>query len=282
MDGFDRTGPCLLFYVNGPAIVVGKNQNPWRECDVASLRREGIPLGRRISGGGTVYHDEGNLNYALVGPRGAYDACRVFAQVRAALGRLGIASELADGNSLVAAGRKFSGNAFCFRGNAALHHGTLLIRSDLDRLRRCLKPALPDLETRAIASKPASVVNLSELAPSLTIADVRDAIAREFAGSSVAMETDSPSAGDDLIARHASWTWTFGHTPAFTWTYETADANLTLHVEKGLVSDAEIAWCRDRVEPLPGLAGCRFESVQLAERLEGTHPDLAAALAGKL
>ncbi|HMP76074.1 MAG TPA: hypothetical protein PKE12_07255 [Kiritimatiellia bacterium] len=280
VDHFDARGPVLLFHVSDPALVVGKNQNPWREAATGWARREGVPVGRRISGGGTVFHDAGNLNFTLIQSRNDYEQGAVFARCLAALRALGLEAGLLGGNSLAVHGKKISGTAFCFRGSAALHHGTMLVNADLDRLRRAMIPALPDIQTRAIPSKPASVANAALLADGIDMERVARSLAGYLAGRHDwdALETPSDDDFAELLARHQSWAWTFGHTPVFEWALESASATLRLHVEKGMVAGAVCAWCRDREESIDALIGCPFEADALSRRLAGTEwPALLAA-----
>ena len=236
LDRFDAQGPVLLFYVNQPAIVVGKNQHPWREAAIGWARCEGVSIARRVSGGGAVYHDAGNLNFSLILPRGEYRQTDVFAQTIAALADQGIAAELRGGNSLYVCGKKVSGTAFCFRGGAAMHHGTLLVCSDLQRLRAALKPELPELETRAIPSKPAPVCNLADFRPELTMASFAQALAARLAGGAAPRAYEGPDDPrfHDRMGQHRSSAWVFGHTPSFS-------CNLPcgrLEVERGCIARA--------------------------------------------
>lgn len=269
VDEFTRQGPLLLFYVDGPALVVGKNQNPWREAATGWARRNGVPVARRISGGGTVYHDSGNLNFSLIVPRASYKKNAVFEQSIAALRSLGLAAELQDGNSLFVGGKKVSGTAFCFRGAAAMHHGTVLVHAELDKLRTSMKPALPEIETRAIASRPASVANLTDFAPALTLDQVATAFATHLAGTSTRDPIERPSnpAFATLLERHSSWDWCFGYTPGFQWKVESATNVLSLKIEKGFVVEATNEWCRDRVESDTQVIGCRFDASDLAAHI---------------
>lgn len=242
MDHFAERGPALLFYVNTPSLVVGKNQNPWREAATDWLRERGVPIGRRISGGGTVYHDEGNLNFALIVPRASYRKSEIFEKTLAALRALGLPVALmADNNSIALSGKKISGTAFCFRGQAAMHHGTILVHSQLELLRRALVPAISDVETRAIASNRTSVANVYESAPHLTVEAVAGSLAQHLAGArawEVAVEPD-----DDLFrtlaARHREWDWVFGHTPVFTWRLNAHGDIQRITVERGVIVRAE-------------------------------------------
>ena len=160
MDRVHDMGPVLFTWRSACAVVVGKNQNPWRECRLDLMETEGVPLARRISGGGTVYHDEGNLNYCVITKREDYREELVFSMVVQALQGFGIRAERSGKSNLAVDGFKFSGNAFAFRKGRALHHGTLLLNTDLSRLGRYLGPMLDGIDTHAIASVPAKVANL--------------------------------------------------------------------------------------------------------------------------
>lgn len=222
LDRAEARGPTLFLCVNDPCVVIGKNQNPWREIDLCAAEEEGVRLARRVSGGGAVAHDAGNLNYSFVVPRDRYDTAAQFGIVVRALGALGIRAELADRTSLRVDGSKVSGNAFCLRGRVALHHGTLLIDSDLDRMRRVLAVRPADVETHAVPSVPAPVANLCAFRPGLSMDDLKRTLiesAAEVYGGGIVHESDSEADRqflDASIRRHASWDWIFGHTPSFT------------------------------------------------------------------
>jgi lipoate-protein ligase A len=197
----------------------------------------GIPIARRISGGGAVWHDAGNLNFCLITFRGEYRQIDVFGQTIDALRDLGICACLQNTNSLVADGRKISGTAFCFRGAGVLHHGTLLIHSDLDSLRCALHPALPELETRAVPSRPAEVANTSEFAPTITHEDAIRALARHFANANRWTDAPQPEDGHEsffLAARRRASVSPFHDSPAFEWTI--AQGGPRIRCERGEVT----------------------------------------------
>jgi lipoate---protein ligase len=173
--------PTLLFYSNSPALVIGRHQNPWAECDPLLLAELGIPLARRISGGGAVYHDEGNLNYALIIERERYERDRVLGAVCRALEALGFASELRNTSSIYADGRKVSGSAFCFKRGRVLHHGTLLIDADLAMLERLLKPSFAGIDSHAVKSVPAEVGNLAQMRAGTNAERCVEALGEAFA-----------------------------------------------------------------------------------------------------
>lgn len=250
LDRGDEVAPLLLFYANNPCVVIGKNQVPWRECATGRMRAEGIPMARRISGGGTVFHDEGNLNYSFILPRDAYRQAEVFAEVLRALKSLGIDAQIGANNGLFVGERKFSGSAFCYRRQHVLHHGTLLVNTDLDALRTYCRSALPEIATKAISSKPASVLNLRDVRSDLSVDQLAGAIAEE-AGASGEIPVDRGSV-ERRAAELRSWDFLWGHTPRF----EIQIAGFRLHVERGVIASSS----------LQELTGIRFDRERLDRR----------------
>ena len=205
----------LYLWRSAPCVVLGKHQNPWLECRVTDLTATGVVLARRLSGGGAVYHDLGNLNFSFIGWAATYDKQACSALVVAALRRIGVDASVGPRHILTTAdGRKFSGSAYCYRHQKVLHHGTLLVDTDLRRLEACLRPACAGLECRGIRSIPTAVVNLREVAPGLTVAAVAAALAAEFGGA--ATPAVDASELTELATRYRSWDWCFGRTPKFT------------------------------------------------------------------
>lgn len=161
--------PRLLFYVNRPCVQCGRNQTPQYECDPLWCEQNGIPVLRRISGGGTVWHDLGNQNYAFLLPRSAYDPDKVLSLVVEALHAIGVAdARYCRRYSVWHGDEKISGSAFALSGPAALLHGCLPFDSDLARLRRALTPSETppdDRATRKVASVVSPVANIAPLCP---------------------------------------------------------------------------------------------------------------------
>lgn len=229
--------PVLFLWRSDCAVVMGKNQNPWRECRLDLMCDEGVPLARRISGGGTVYHDTGNLNYCVIVDRAKYREDQAYGMVLHALETFGICAEKSGKSNLGVNGRKFSGNAFCFRKGRALHHGTLLLNTDLERLDRYLGSLFGGIETRAIASIPSEVVNLG-----LDVEELSSALGESFrllygdGGLSGRSEADLDEAVlQSLLERQVSSDWKYGTTPGFL-----LERNgVRLEVAKGRVVRAE-------------------------------------------
>jgi len=211
-------GPVLFLWQSDCAVVMGKNQNPWRECRLDLMRKEGVPLARRLSGGGTVYHDVGNLNYGVIVDRTEYHEEQAYEMVMRALETFSVQAEKTGKSNLSVNGLKFSGNAFCFRKGRALHHGTLLLDTDLKRLNRYLGSIFGPIETHAIRSVPAEVANLN-LEVDVVSAALQDSFQFVYGDGQIdrLLECDiEKSTLQTLIEKQESDGWKYGATPKFT------------------------------------------------------------------
>ena len=173
LDTVDNESLILYLWQNQNTVVIGKNQNAFSECRTELLREEGGRLARRLSGGGAVFHDLGNLNFTFLCSTENLDVSKHMQVIRRACLLAGIEAELSGRNDILADGKKFSGSAFYNSRGRSYHHGTLLIRADLCKLERYLTPPKAKLETKGIKSVRSRVINLSELSPSLTCDTMR-------------------------------------------------------------------------------------------------------------
>ncbi|XP_069577267.1 lipoyl amidotransferase LIPT1, mitochondrial isoform X3 [Brachyistius frenatus] len=217
----------LLLWRNRPAVVIGRHQNPWTECNLPAMRVSGIPLARRRSGGGTVYHDLGNLNLTFFASRKEYDRPRNLKVVTETLRRLrpGLNVRATDRLDILLDERyKISGTASRLSRKSSYHHCTLLHSADRSTLSTVLRPSCPGIHSNATPSIPSPVANLIDHAPSLQWEELLEALVdqynTEFGLSSAAALVDPtdesafPGLGG-VAAELRGWDWTFGRTPKF-------------------------------------------------------------------
>ena len=291
-------GTCILYlWQNENTVVIGRNQNAWKECRISLLEQEGGHLARRLSGGGAVFHDLGNLNFTFLVPQADYCLDRQFSVIQEAARNFGIPAEKSGRNDVLADGRKFSGNAFFRSGTRAYHHGTLLLDVDTQRMGRYLNPSKAKLQSKGVDSVRSRVVNLRELNPDITIPKLKAAMAEAFAGvyglplGRIQADALDKLCIDSLRQRNGSWEWLYGQKIPFTFEWEDrfpwGGIQITLRVENGIVQQAKIYsdamdWSlAPKLEQ--ALTQCRFSQEVLQERLAsagtGVEEDLSGLLA---
>ncbi len=219
-DYFLRGGadlPLAFFYVNRPCVVLGRFQNPWLECHLPYLVKNDIWLVRRQSGGGCVFHDEGNLNYSFIYPEGMINRTRGVELIQKAFKGADIQLEISPRHDLWLDKKKISGSAFKQTKNASFHHGTFLISSDLNKLEESLKHTIIPKETKSIASVRSKVITLQEKFPEIQLTDVIDLITHEI--KTIKLELDgsflSVPEVQESFKQLTSWEWLWGETPHF-------------------------------------------------------------------
>ena len=180
----DHPGLFLLWQ-NAPSVIVGRHQVTLDEIDSDFVRRRGLPVVRRMTGGGAVYHDLGNLNFSFMENahgRKTVDFARYLRPVCAALAELGVQASLTGRNDLEAGGRKISGSAQSLRHGRILHHGTLLVSLDFGELVQALHVDPDKIRSKGIASVRSRVANISEFwAPGSSMESLRAALLRHCA-----------------------------------------------------------------------------------------------------
>lgn len=242
-------GQCVLFlWQNHKTVVIGKNQNAWKECNAERLTADGGHLVRRLSGGGAVYHDLGNLNFTFCVNKDDYDIGRQTEVILEAVQSLGIDAVRTGRNDLTVDGRKFSGHAFLRKGMHCYHHGTVMLDVDGAALAKYLRPDEKKLAGKGVDSVRARVANLREFLPDLTVDALANALTRSFSdvyGLPVTdlYEEDLPA--DEIAKGEAffrSWDWIYGRPIPFDHTmeerYAWGDIQIHLHVDGGVIKDA--------------------------------------------
>ncbi len=206
---------ALYLWQNDDTVVVGRNQNTYAEVNPDF---KGY-VTRRLSGGGAVYHDVGNLNFTFVSERREYSVENNNKIILSALRNLGFNAELSGRNDVTVEGKKISGQAFCLRANACYHHGTILINSDVERMRSALSPSKLKLQSKGVASVAARVGNLKDWDPDVNVDKVKVALAeafKEFYADCTVDERDVDLTDCRIVAeaeRISSKDWVWGKNP---------------------------------------------------------------------
>ncbi len=216
--------PVFRLWRNAPAVIVGRNQNAHAEINRPFVEERGIAVVRRLSGGGAVFHDLGNVNFTFIDRKDGDDASgamfrRFTAPILSALRELGVEARLEGRNDLTIGGAKFSGNAMCIEGDRVLMHGTLLFSASVEDLSQALLPRKEKYEGRGVQSIRSRVTNIASHLPRPM--DVTEFMA--FLSGTVG-RTGAPwqySAEDlteiDKLAdtKYRTEDWNFGRSPAF-------------------------------------------------------------------
>jgi len=262
--------PFVMLWRNRPAVIIGRNQNAVREFDSAYAREHGIAVVRRMTGGGAVYHDLGNLNYSVFAFE--TDANRRFVDfapfaepVLAALRSLGADAEFSGRNDILVGGRKVSGSAKCVHEGRILFHGTLLFDVDMDAMSAVLTPPQAKIEAKGVSSVRARVANLREFLPDLDSDSFRLAMERELLRQ---FDLDAPCLIPDNQVREAerladeryrSWEWNFGEAPDFTFErsgrFPCGSVTVHLDVHHGMIRRASFSGDFFGSSPAAELAG---------------------------
>lgn len=215
--------PILLFYINEPSVIIGRNQNTLTEIDKVFVEKHNIFVIRRLSGGGAVYHDLGNLNFSFIsnGRDHLHNFARFIEPVVRALNKIGVEAELRGQSDIFANGKKISGNAQYVSGQRMFSHGTLLFNSNLEHLLKALNPSRIEISTKAVQSIRSFVGNIAEMTNiDMSILDLKNVLLAEIFGAGQVPLYELTDADWDQItqiseARYQTWRWNYGQSPKF-------------------------------------------------------------------
>lgn len=238
----------LYLWQNDNTVVIGRNQNPWKECDCQALTEDGGKLARRLSGGGAVFHDLGNLNFTFVMNKKHYDVRKQQRVIVDALLKHGIEAVFSGRNDMLIQGRKFSGHAYYSSGTNAYHHGTLLVNTDFEKLSGYLNPSAEKIKSKSVASVKSRVINIAEVAPEMTADQIKQSMAESFAAIyGPATSSYFENTGDAMVAlceKYASWDWCYGKSPAFDVShskrFDWGEVEINLSLQKGIIKEVKI------------------------------------------
>ncbi|GAB4223535.1 MAG: lipoate--protein ligase [Francisella sp.] len=237
----------LFLWQNSPCVVIGRAQNPWLECNLEAMKKDNIPIARRQSGGGTVYHDYGNLNYTIISPKQNHNIKENFKLICNVLKKLGINAYKNQRNDIVVEYKndiyKLSGSAFREKKDRAFQHGTLLINSDIEKLYNYLHHKIDtSLNTKGVKSHRSKVINLTTINPNIQTQDITKSFITSFTSIKLNLINEkTPLHNKDLIDNEIknlkSWQWIFGKTLPFTKTYIHGNEQIKITVNSGLIAE---------------------------------------------
>ncbi|MFQ6584432.1 lipoate--protein ligase [Priestia megaterium] len=276
----------LLFYINEPSIIIGKNQNTIEEINTKYVEDQKIHVVRRLSGGGAVYHDKGNLNFSFItkDDGNSFHNFKKFTEpVVEALKKLGVNAELSGRNDLMAEGRKISGNAQFSTKGRMFSHGTLLFDSEIENVVSALKVKKDKIESKGIKSIRNRVANISEfLEQKVTVEEFREMLLRYiFDGEENITEYKLTEKDWETIhqiskERYQSWDWNYGKSPKFnlqhSHRFPVGQIDVRLEVNKGKIDACTIYGdffgVGDVQEVQGKLTGVRYEKASIEQALE--------------
>jgi lipoate---protein ligase len=286
LKNLDINETYLLFYINEPSIIIGKNQNTIEEINTEYVDANGIHVVRRLSGGGAVYHDLGNLNFSFITKddgESFHNFKKFTKPVVQALHRLGVDAEMSGRNDLVVGERKISGNAqFSTRGRM-FSHGTLMLDSEIENVVSALKVKKDKIESKGIKSIRSRVANISEfLSEKITIEEFRSMLLEyifneEDVQEYVLTEDDWAKIHQLSEERYQNWEWNYGKSPKFNLQHSNrfpvGQIDVRLDVNKGIIENCKIYGdffgVGDVSEIENKLTNLRYERAEIEKALEG-------------
>jgi len=266
----------FILYRNQPSIIVGKHQNTAAEINYDFVKQRGIKVVRRLSGGGTVYHDLGNLNYTFIanGSEGnLVDFKKHTRPILEVLNALGVDAIIGGKNDIRVGGKKVSGNAEHVYKNRVLHHGTLLFSSNLDDLNEAIKVDTATYSDKAVKSIRSQVVNISEYLKSEILIEgfaelIVNHVKKIFPNSAeYSLSSEDISSINNLVkTKYSTWEWNYGYSPSYTLNrrivFKSKQLIIELTVDKGIIYQISISGDLDKNEVAKikqQLIGCKHD-----------------------
>lgn len=244
----------LLFYINEPSIIIGKNQNTIEEINTDYVTKNDIHVVRRLSGGGAVYHDLGNLNFSFLtkdDQKSFHNFSKFTEPVVEALHQLGVDAKLTGRNDITVNDKKISGNAMFATKGRMFSHGTLMLESDIERIVSALKVKKEKIESKGIKSIRSRVANINDFLPNkLTMEQFKQYLLESIFGSKekiteyVLTEEDWEKIHAIANERYEQWDWNYGKSPKFNYIHSKrfpiGSIEVRLEVTKGIIESAKI------------------------------------------
>ncbi|MCR1900287.1 lipoate--protein ligase [Irregularibacter muris] len=281
-----KTGETyVILYINDPAIIIGKHQNTMEEVNREYVKENNIYVVRRMSGGGAVYHDEGNLNFSYILKAGKEEVnnFQKFTQpVIKALDKMGIQAKLSGRNDLTIDGKKFSGNAQYYQKNRLLHHGTLLFNSQMSNLANSLNVKAEKIQSKGIKSVRSRVTNIIDyLEEKRSIEEFKELLIKYLFEDEEVQEyhltEEDLAAVEQLVKeKYSTWQWNWGESPAFdlerSKRFPIGLIDVRLNVKEGYITHCKIFgdfFGSGNVEDIENiLTGTKYKEEDITEALK--------------
>jgi len=276
----------LLLWRNEPSVIIGRAQNPWIECNLKVMAQHNVKLARRQSGGGTVFHDLGNLNFTFFSAKTDYDKRRNLEIIASALRLFELDPIISERNDILINHQndtyKISGSAFRESKDFAFHHGTLLLNANKSILRECLRAPEVNIEATGVKSVRSKVINLSEINPLIQYEVIIQAIAKQFLEHyqtfvSIELLEETALKNQTSLMQsfelYQTWDWLYARTLPFVHRIKlNTGQSLNLHVHKGLISEIDTTLCS-----LPELINLPYSSKHIECAFNGINTQTQAA-----
>jgi lipoate-protein ligase A len=239
----------LYLWQNNHTVVIGRNQNAWKECNCEKLENDGGKLARRLSGGGAVYHDLGNMNFTFIMHKNNYNMEKQLSVLINSLKHFNVNAEFSGRNDMLIDGKKFSGHAYYFKDNKAYHHGTLLVNSDLEKLSFYLNPSKKKIESKGVDSVRSRVTNIADIDKDISIYRLANALKKSFEESYGTISNYKIYDYNDseilkLQDKYSSWDWIYGKSPKFDISFSDrfawGEVEIALSLKNGIITDMQV------------------------------------------
>ena len=266
----------FMLWKNDNSIVLGKHQNVFEEINIKAIEKNNIKVARRNTGGGTVFHDRGNLNYSVItdyNKNKFIDYDQFIIPVIDALNSMGVKAEKRRTSDIAIDGRKISGSAQTIKGNRALHHGTLLFSADLTMLHDLLKTTEGKIESNSVKSVRSIVTNIKDhLDTELNIEEFQKLLVETMFSDNVEkyeISQEQINAINELVEnKYSKWDWNYGRSPDFHFEKESSLLKVKLNVKKGYVADCSIEGNKIPCDINENIIGLRYSYTYFLKKLK--------------